>query len=340
MSDLRDVLADSKKYYLEEKAKVAARLALLPKGTIKEKKIGTRKYFYLSYRQGKRIVDKYLGPSVPADLPRKLEERKKLLERLKEIRAGLKLLRPGEEPSTDLNAAIVEILAAFSREGLWESGLEIVGSWCFLIYQKFLPLEPYPLRTQDIDLLIPLPYKGGRHDLPRILRKLGFLEDFHPDGSSVFSGGLQRVEFISPRRGRAEASAAAVPELKVTSQLLRYTDLLTSQTMALNVAQGVKVQLPSPSAFLLHKFIIASLWQRSEKATKDLTQAIYVARYVLQSSEHRNQLGALWSSLLAGWRKKVASSLSKVRELDPLAAGLVDRLAAFLEQSYPTKRQG
>jgi hypothetical protein len=103
MSDLRDVLADSKRYYLEEKAKVAARLALLPKGTIKGKKIGTRKYYYLSYRQGKRMVDKYLGPSVPEDLPRKLEERKKLLERLKEIKAGLRLLRPREEPATDLN---------------------------------------------------------------------------------------------------------------------------------------------------------------------------------------------------------------------------------------------
>lgn len=339
MSDLRDVLSESLKFYEEQKAKVAARIALLPKGTIKEKKIGARKYFYLSYRQGKRIVDRYLGPSIPKDLPRKLEERKKLLERLKEIKAGLKLLRAREESSADLNTAIVEILAAFSREGLWESGLQVVGSWCFLIYQKHLPLEPYPLRTQDIDLLIPLPYKGGRHDVPGILRRIGFQEDFHPDGSSVFTAGSLRVDFISPKLGRTDASAAGVPELKVTSQLLRYADLLTSRTMVLTVAQGVKVRLPSPAAFLLHKLIIASLWQRSEKATKDLTQAIHVARYVLQSPDHRNQLGVLWASLLAGWRRKAVSSLSRAHELDPLAAGLIAGLSAFLEESYPTKRK-
>ena len=330
MSDLRNVLSESREYYIAEKAKVIARLALLPKGTIKEKQIGARKYFYLSYRQGKRIIDKYLGRSVPEDLPRRLEERRTLLSRLREIRVGLKLLRTPEEPSTDLNAAIMDLLASFSREGVWESGLEIVGSWCFLIYQKFLPLERYPLRTLDIDLLVPLPYQGGRHDLPRILNRLGFSEDFHPDGSSVFSGGTLRVEFVSPKRGRSEASAAAVPELKVTSQLLRYTDLLTSQTMVLTVAKGVQVRLPSPSAFLLHKLIIASLWQRAEKAAKDLTQAIHVARYVLRSAEHRSQLNALWSGLLTGWRKKTSASLRKARTLDPLSAGVIDALTSLL----------
>jgi hypothetical protein len=70
--------------------------------------------------------------------------------------------------------------------------------------------------------------------------------------SSVFSGETLRVEFVSPKRGRSEASAAAVTELKVTSQLLRQADLLTSQNMVLTVAKVGK------SASLLRKLIIAS----------------------------------------------------------------------------------
>jgi hypothetical protein len=330
MSDLRNVLSESASYYLEERAKVAARLALLPKGTIKKKKIGGKPYYYLSYRQGKKIVDQYLGAAAPEDLQRRLEERKTLLHRLKEIKASLALLRHPAEAASDLNDAVVEILRTFSKEGLWDSGLEIIGSWCFLIYQKHLRLERYPLRTQDIDLLIPFPYKGNRHDLPSILKRLGFAESFHPDGSSLFSGGGLRIEFVSPKRGRTEASAARVPGLKVTSQLLRYTDLLTSQTMVLNVAQGAKVRLPSPAAFLLHKLIIATLWQRLEKQEKDLRQGITIARFVLQNLEHRRQLSALWSGLLPGWRKKAAHSLRKARELLPLEIGIADSLAELL----------
>jgi hypothetical protein len=329
MSDLQNVLSESASYYLEEKARVAARLALLPKGTIKQKKIGGRLYYYLSYRQGKKIVDKYLGAAAPEELRGMLEERKALMNRLKEIKASLALLRRPAGAS-DLNKAIIEVLRTLSSEGLWDSGLEIIGSWCFLIYQKHLPLERYPLRTQDIDILIPLPYKGRRHDLPRILRQLGFSESYHPDGSSLFTGGGLRIEFVSPRRGRTEASAARVPDLKVTSQLLRYTDLLTSQTMILKVAQGAMVRLPAPAAFLLHKLIIATLWQRSEKQAKDLRQALAVARFVLQNQEQRRRLGALWSGLLPGWRKKAASALRKARELIPLEAGVADSLAGLL----------
>ena len=307
-----------------------SRLALLPKGTIKQKKIGGGLYYYLSYRQGKKILDKYLGTALPADLQSKLEERKQLLQRLKEIRSDLQSLRQPSEAASDLSAAIIEILSAFSKEGLWESGLEIIGSWCFLLYQKYLPLEQYPLRTQDIDLLIPLPYKGKPHDFPLILKKLGFSEELHPDGSSLFSGGGLRIEFISPKRGRTEASAARLPSLKVTSQLLRYTDLLTSQTMILSIAQGVRARLPSPAAFLLHKLIIASLWQRSEKQVKDLRQVVATARFVLQNPEQRQQVLALWSGLLPGWRKKAAASLRQARKQVPLEAGVVDSLIEFL----------
>jgi hypothetical protein len=121
-----------------------------------------------------------------------------------------------------------------------------------------------------------------------------------------------------------------VPDLKVTSQLLRSADLLTGQTMVLTVAQGVRVRLPAPAAFLLHKMLIASLWQRGEKQEKDLRQAIAITAYVLRDHEQRRQLASLWSGMPAGWRRKVASSLDRARRLDPLRAPTLDRLAELL----------
>lgn len=338
MADLRNVLSESSRYYLEREKRIVSRLALLPKGTTKEKKIGGKKYYYLSYRLGNKIIDKYLGNAVPEELQNKIAERTKLAKELREVRAALRLLRQPAGSLSDFTGTILEILGAFSKEGLWESGLEIIGSWCFLLFQKHLPLEPYPLRTQDIDLLIPLPYKGKAHDLPQILKQLGFAEDFHPDGSSFFSGGGIRIDLVPPKRGRTEVSAARLPDLKVTPQLLRYTDLLTSETMILSIAQGVRVRLPSPASFMLHKLVIASLWQRSEKQNKDLRQAVATAKYVLRNPEQRRQAIAIWSGMLTGWRKKAGSSLRQARELLPLEAAVVDRLGEILELgSYPTK---
>ena len=45
------------------------------------------------------------------------------------------------------------ILAMFERHGLWEDGVELIGSWCFYLYQRHLGVKAYPFKTQDIDFL-------------------------------------------------------------------------------------------------------------------------------------------------------------------------------------------
>jgi hypothetical protein len=307
-----------------------ARLALLPKGAVKEKRISGENYYYLSFRKGKKVVDEYLGKSVPEPITRGLAERKTLLKELKEVRRALHLLHKQAGSATDFTATINDILAAFTKEGLWDSGLEIVGSWCFILYQKYLPLQSYPLRTQDLDVLIPLPYKGRKHDLPVILKQLGFMENYNPDGSTYFTGSTLKVELISPKKGRGEASAKRYENLRVTSQLLRFTDLLMRGSKVLPIAQGIRARLPSPSAFLLHKLIIAQLWQRADKREKDLKQAIAIARYVLQEPEELRQLKSLWLEVPQGWRKKTSRSLQAARELIPLEASLIDHLGVLL----------
>ncbi len=52
------------------------------------------------------------------------------------------------------------ILAIFERHGLWDEGVELIGSWCFYLYQRHLGVKPYPFKTQDIDVLLPYPYRG------------------------------------------------------------------------------------------------------------------------------------------------------------------------------------
>jgi hypothetical protein len=330
MEDLKNTLEESYRYYIGQERQIVSRLALLPKGAIKAKRIGSENYFYLTFRKGGKVTDQYLGKTVPESTTRGLAERKRLLNELKDVRKALRLLHKQAGTTTDFTTTITDILAAFTKEGLWESGLEIIGSWCFLLYQKYLPIETYPLRTQDIDILVPLPYRGRKHDLPFILKQLGFVENFNPDGSTYFTGSGLKVELISPKKGRKDASATYFENLKVSTQLLRYTDLLMQSGKALSIAQGVRALLPSPSAFMLHKLVIATLWQRAAKREKDLRQAISIARYVLQDPEERRLLEEAWAAIPQGWRKKVAASLQAARQQIPLETNLIDQLKTTL----------
>ena len=59
-------------------------------------------------------------------------------------------------------------------------GVELIGSWCFKFYQKYLGVKEYPLRTIDIDFLIPIPYRGTKHtNFVKDLEEVGFRCDFN-----------------------------------------------------------------------------------------------------------------------------------------------------------------
>lgn len=66
-------------------AKYQEALAELPKGTISEKQVKGNTYYYLKYRDGKKIVSKYIGK-------REIEELKQQIDRRRHIEAMIKSL--------------------------------------------------------------------------------------------------------------------------------------------------------------------------------------------------------------------------------------------------------
>lgn len=96
MRVLKGILTESKGYYLEVKNKIEQKLAKLPKGSIKERKISDRKYYYLQFRKGGRIIHKYLGKNEPQDILKQTKLRKSLKNQLKKVNEALKVLRRSE----------------------------------------------------------------------------------------------------------------------------------------------------------------------------------------------------------------------------------------------------
>jgi len=201
------------------------------------------------------------------------------------------------------------ILAVFERHGLWDEGVELIGSWCFYLYQRHLGVKPYPFKTQDIDFLLPYPYRGhAKVDLIDELKRLGFRHDFRPDGSIYLWNAELRIEFLIPERGRGRDKAVEIKPLAVKAMPLRFMDMLLRYPTSVTEG-GMRVSLPDPAAFCLHKLLVANRRRRTESRQKDLEQALHVAPIVKESTLKR-----IYQELPKTWRRAVIQTLEKTAQ--------------------------
>ena len=128
MEDIKDTLRESREFFRGQEGSIAARLAVLPKGSVKSIKKGGELYFYLQYRKGRSVKTDYLGKEVPAELREKLAERKRLEKELGRVRERLNLLRTRRDNETDFVDPLLAILRKLTEEKAWDAGLEIIGS--------------------------------------------------------------------------------------------------------------------------------------------------------------------------------------------------------------------
>jgi hypothetical protein len=97
MKVLKNILKESKEYYLGLKKMIERKIKSLPKGSVKERKICGRKYYYLQYREGKKVINKYLGKDKPESLIKQIKERKALLNELKKVNEAVELINRTEK---------------------------------------------------------------------------------------------------------------------------------------------------------------------------------------------------------------------------------------------------
>ena len=96
MNILKGILSDSKKHYQEVRKKILKQISSLPKGSVKERKISGKKYYYLQQRVSKRVVHKYLGKEKPEKLIKGLKLRKSLKAELKKVDEALKMIQKAQ----------------------------------------------------------------------------------------------------------------------------------------------------------------------------------------------------------------------------------------------------
>lgn len=158
-----------------------------------------------------------------------------------------------------MDALFLKLLKLFEKLGLWKDGVELIGSWSFLLYQRHLGVRPLPLRTQDVDFLLPWPYPTrSTVGLSDALSELGFRSASNPDGSNYFVHPDLKLEFLSPERGKGGLDARAIKPLGVRAVTLRFMDMLLKDSIFVDEGR-IRVRVPKPLNFCLHKFVIAQV---------------------------------------------------------------------------------
>lgn len=212
---------------------------------------------------------------------------------------------------------LFKVLRILDEKGVLRH-LVIAGSWCIFFY-KFYFHKKQPiasLRTRDVDFLVPDPKSlKANVDLPELFKSLGFLVDYrgeqgyirlvHPE---IF------IEFLVPEKGKGIDKAFPLPKLGLNAQALRFMDILYLNTVTLET-RGIKIKLPHPACFILHKIIIFTRRSGKEKKVKEVEQIDRMLD-LLKKENKTNSLKRFFLKLHPKWRKRVINNLKILNKND------------------------
>lgn len=330
---IEQIWEESRDYYLDYQARLIGELLITPVGSIKRKKGWGGWFLYLHKRVGQKFEDIYLGnegdPAVQR-IVEKIKDRKRLIRELRSAKNALRVLKVGKMSRAlkDFTEPLRKLFIKLEKLGLFAAGIELVGSYCFKVYQSHFGVEWFPLRTVDVDFAIPTSYKGPPADLEAVLKDLGFRQDFRTDGTIFYEGNGLKIEFLQPRRGSGVKQP--LPEVKALSTRpvpRPYLNMLLENKVMVTLRDIGRIALPSLPAFMLHKLLIANLPERKIKSEKDYIQAVAVANRITADLDLIGDVGRIMQDMPGSWRQRIDKSVQKL-----VSKGVPEKISEILKK--------
>jgi hypothetical protein len=299
-----------------------------------------RGYWYDRFRQGDRIVERYLGED--SDELRQRLGRHELLRALAESRRRettrlIRLLRSEGYLTPDLGTG--QILMAMSRAGVFRLGGTVVGTQAFRHYEGVLGVRigaDAAAQTNDIDIASFERLSLALADqVDPVLKNVFTSMDFAPL-PAVQPGKVWRwrqtsrqtlVEFLTPSF-RDDEGLRDLPALGVSAQSLHFLNYLIAEplTVPLLYRDGALIQVPRPERYAIHKLIVSERRRdagNAQKARKDRAQAAFLIRVLAEEDPY--VLADAWLLARAkgpAWCTALDAALAKMPDTAALLATL------------------
>lgn len=311
MPVVKKTLQENYIFFIRELSRIDSCIKDMPIGSISAKKIGGSVYYYHQWREGKKVKSLSLGKELPRDLVEGINKRKTFEVQRKEILDNINVIVKAVDSQ---GATVDEILRLFSINGV---SATLIGSYCLPVYRNQWKMSLPTMRTQDVDFLIQVPYKGKAVDVESLIGGLGFSIGFNPDGSTYFTNGVFKVEFLTPEKGKGTDRAIYIKELGIGAVPLRYLQMLLEQQVELKL-EDYSLSVPKPWVFAFHKILITKSRKDKGKKEKDLLQAVSILREIAKRPAEMKEARSYLASLPKPWvryiKDQLASSLPEVSE--------------------------
>ena len=200
-----------------------------------------------------------------------------------------------------------EVLLQFQNQGILKD-IMLIGSWCLYFYRAEFENHDQipPVRTSDLDFLIPANKKISKDvDIPEALKQMGFVPTFNRStGLIVYDHPELRIEFLIPELGRGHDRPQNVEKLHVKAQGLRYLSLLSDYPRIMRDG-ALRVKVPEPAAFALHKLIISARRLNKEKAKKDLEMAVGLLDFLYAKPREIGRIKSILRTIPKKWLEAI-----------------------------------
>jgi len=303
MSVITKTLQENYIFFIRELVRIDEELKGLPVGNVSLKKIGKSSYYYRQWREGRKVKSVSLGANVPADLLEGINRRRSLEKQRKEVLINLNVIAKAVDTQ---RVTADEIMKLFFQHGI---KTVLIGSYCLPVMKDELGLNLPTIKTQDIDFLVNVPYRGKEVDIETILRAFGFARGFNPDGSSYFTNGVFKVEFLTPEKGKGVDKAVYIKPLQIGATPLRYLQMLLDHPVQIE-KESYTLLIPSPWVFAYHKILVSGRRKVKDKKDKDILQAIALLREIARRPDMARKAAVYLQKLPEPWAKRIKSEIS------------------------------
>lgn len=304
MSVVKKTLEENYLFFIRELARIDEEIKTLPAGSISLKKIGKSAYYYRQWREGRKVRSVSLGANAPAGLLEGISKRRALERQRREIVDNLNVIAKAVDTQ---RTTADEIIKLFSQNGIRTI---LVGSYCLPVMKDELGLNLPTIKTQDIDFLVDVPYRGKKADVQAILGVFGFSRGFNPDGSSYFTNGVFKVEFLTPEKGKGADKAVYIRPLQLGATPLRYLQILLDHPIEVE-KETFTFLIPNPWVFACHKILVSGRRKQKDKKEKDLLQAVALLREIFKRPDMSEKAAAYLDVLPAPWSKRIKSKIAE-----------------------------